>query len=552
MTRKINIPNGAEAVKASYIEQAIREYQGNPFIEALPPILNKGEVVEKLAVYPHYDEGEKNLAPHLRLHIVQRIFQCLQPLPIHLDLESRISRVIRQGYLARNPSKPEFAESFHTGKKMIENLSLEISNNDKFRSTASGFTVIGVSGMGKTTAVNQVLSTIPQVIVHSEYRGNQFNMHQLSWLKLDCPFDGSVKGLCMEFFAKVDSLLGTTYFRKHGAKRNTVDSMLTVMSQVARNTALGMLVIDEIQHLKEAKSGGSSKMLNFFVTLINTIGLPVILIGTPKAMSILQSEFRQARRGSGQGDFVWDRLKKDMNWDLFIEAFWEFQWTRKKTPLSEEIKEVLYEESQGIIDVAVKLFAMAQVRAINSGKEHLDKKLIKQVAKENLKLIRPMIQALKSNNMSKVAKFEDISNLDFEEFLIEETPRVNSSEEKIKEILLKKKSAENEKNISAKEKAVLKLLDLDIPSKKAAALVSKVIEDESDDISVSNLVIKAIKVNSEEKSTRDNIKIKKLKKDDLRAIAKEKNNNSTYQSFKEKNIIKNSPDDFSERVFLDD
>ena len=36
---------------------------------------------------------------------------------------------------------------------------------------------------------------------------------------------------------------------------------------------VGILVIDEIQHLSEAKGGGSDKMLNFFVTLVNTIGL---------------------------------------------------------------------------------------------------------------------------------------------------------------------------------------------------------------------------------------------------------------------------------------
>ena len=81
------------------------------------------------------------------------------------------------------------------------------------------------------------------------------------------------------------------------------------MSQVARHTGLGMLVIDEIQHLKQAKSGGSEKMLNFFVTLVNTIGVPVVLIGTTKAMSVLQSEFSQARRGSGQGDMVWETEK---------------------------------------------------------------------------------------------------------------------------------------------------------------------------------------------------------------------------------------------------
>ncbi len=78
--------------------------------------------------------------------------------------------------------------------------------------------------------------------------------------------------------------------------------MMPRMAQLAMNHSLGLLVIDEIQHLSLAKSGGSEKMLNFFVNLVNTIGVPVVLIGTMKALSVLQSEFRQARRGSGQGD----------------------------------------------------------------------------------------------------------------------------------------------------------------------------------------------------------------------------------------------------------
>ena len=51
---------------------------------------------------------------------------------------------------------------------------------------------------------------------------------------------------------------------------------------------------------------GSERMLNFFVTLVNTIGLPVILIGTPEAIGVLQEKFRQARRGSGLGDMVFE------------------------------------------------------------------------------------------------------------------------------------------------------------------------------------------------------------------------------------------------------
>lgn len=548
MSKYIFIPNGGEAVEAEYIEQMIEEYKGNPFIEALPPIYSKDEVVDKLIVYPNYNSKERMLDSHLRVHMVQRLFQCFQPLQVHLDLESRISRVIRQGYLARNPFRPEYAASLQDGYRMIQNLNLDLCSNKRFRTTAAGFTIIGVSGMGKTTAVNRILATMPQIIVHSEYRGVKFSMCQLVWLKLDCPYDGSIKGLCMEFFSKVDSLLGTDYYKKHVTGRHTVDSMLSIMSQVARHTGLGMLVIDEIQHLKQAKSGGSEKMLNFFVTLVNTIGVPTVLIGTTKAMSVLQSEFRQARRGSGQGDMVWERLKKDSNWDLLMGALWDYQWTKKEVPFTPEISDVMYEESQGIIDIAVKLYAMAQIRAIYSGIEEVNAGLIKQVAQENLKLVQPMLEALKSGDLRRISQFEDISTVDFEEFISSERPKYSSGD-KIQELLIKKKQKESADTLSLKERAVLKLIDLDIDPQKAQKVVEEIINQEEQDISVSEVVIKAVQILTGTAGKKTSVKKNRTEfrdENDLRVIVEEgkMKQMSAYEALKAKGIIKTVENDF--------
>ena len=492
------------------------------------------------------------LDSHLRVHMVQRLFQCFQPLQVHLDLESRISRVIRQGYLARNPFRPEYAASLQDGYRMIQNLNLDLCSNKRFRTTAAGFTIIGVSGMGKTTAVNRILATMPQIIVHSEYRGVKFSMCQLVWLKLDCPYDGSIKGLCMEFFSKVDSLLGTDYYKKHVTGRHTVDSMLSIMSQVARHTGLGMLVIDEIQHLKQAKSGGSEKMLNFFVTLVNTIGVPVVLIGTTKAMSVLQSEFRQARRGSGQGDMVWERLQKDSNWDLLMGALWDYQWTKKEVPFTQEISDVMYEESQGIIDIAVKLYAMAQIRAIYSGIEEINPELIRQVARENLKLVQPMLEALKSGDMRRISQYEDIYTVDFEEFISSERPKY-SSEDKLQELLIKKKQKENADTLSLKERAVLKLLDLDIDPQKAQKVVEEIINQEEQSISVSEVVIKAVQILTGTARKKTSVKKNRTEfrdENDLRVIVEEGKTKqmSAYEALKAKGIIKTVENDFFQAV----
>lgn len=214
MMDKLKIPNGTLAVPAEYKEQVIPECSGNPFIEALPPILNAEEAAERLAFYPPYHPQERKLESHYRIHMVQRLFQIFQPLPVHLDLESRISRLLRQGYLARNPLKPQFLQHLKKSDEIIKGINGVLETNELFRTTASGFSIVGVSGMGKSTAVNQILRMYPQVIIHSRYKETKFSVYQLVWLKLDCPFDGSIKGLCIEFFNKVDNLLGTDYYKK--------------------------------------------------------------------------------------------------------------------------------------------------------------------------------------------------------------------------------------------------------------------------------------------------------------------------------------------------
>jgi len=414
----INIPSVKEGVKAEYSLQLLNEYSDNPLIESLPPILSSEEAFDLLAVSAEHSDEERLMEPHLRLHCVQRIFSIFQPLNRHFDLEQRFSMAIRQGYVSRNPRTPDYAKRLQQGYESIKQGKVLSNLPSNTRNTASGFTIIGISGIGKSTAINRVLSAYPQIIIHTKYKEQPLNLYQLSWLKLDCPHDGSTRALCTNFFMAIDKLLGTNYFAKHGSKRNfAANTMLPIMEQIAQAHCLGVLIIDEIQHLSMAKSGGAEKMLNFFVTLVNTIGVPVILIGTNKAMPILQSEFRQARRGSGQGDMVWERMQNDDLWEILMEAIWPFQWTKKKTELTQELMDTLYIESQGITDIAIKLYAISQLRAISIGEDEIiTPELIREVAKDSLTLVRPMLEALKSGNLDEIGKYGDIKPLQYDDF----------------------------------------------------------------------------------------------------------------------------------------
>src|SRR3546814_2599113 len=93
--------NEGEAREAIYYPQTVRNYQGNPFIEALGPLLERDEAMAEMAYYPdHYDEDR--LASKIeREHMVAGLEHIRHPLRLHAELYSRLSRFMRSGYVAR-------------------------------------------------------------------------------------------------------------------------------------------------------------------------------------------------------------------------------------------------------------------------------------------------------------------------------------------------------------------------------------------------------------------------------------------------------------------
>lgn len=163
-------------------------------------------------------------------------------------------------------------------------------------------------------------------------------------------------------------------------------------------------------------------VLGFLVSLANNVGVPVVNIAMFKAFPILQKDFAEARRASGIGEIIWDRMPNNKEWQWFLKQMWIYQWTKKESPLTDEIAEVMYKETQGIIDRTIKLYILAQRYAIRSKSETLTKDLIIKVSSEHMKMTRPMIKAITSNDPTQLAIYDDIRPPDIEQ-LFEHTPQ---------------------------------------------------------------------------------------------------------------------------------
>lgn len=410
------------AVEASYRRVESETWRDNPLIEALPPVLTDQEFSRLARFFPPHDDKIRDTPKHVRLMHVQRVMQFFMPMETHLLLSQRFARIIRDGYVARNPLEDM---GFSRLPKQLEDLAerMQYGIAPHEPTSGMGFAIIGIGGVGKTTGVNAVLRTYPRVIVHRSYTDSSGREHRLTRtqivaVKIDCPEDGTLKSLCLKFFRTVDDLIGfTNYYKEYGYRGTTLRTatdMLPDMARVAALHAVGVLIIDEIQFLSKQKSGGREQMLQFFTRLVNEIKLPVVLIGTPRAQEVLNGAFWQMRRNAGQGEFYWAPMKQDFQWERFLASMWRYQYVLNPAKLTNDgrvpksISDALYRESQGIADFAAKMFMIAQERAINSNFERITPELIEVVARDSFGNAREIIQGIRTNRRVVLARVDDV------------------------------------------------------------------------------------------------------------------------------------------------
>nr|WP_243431697.1 ATP-binding protein [Clostridium botulinum] len=419
------------------------------------------------------------------------------------------------------------------------------------RTTADSISIIGISGIGKTTAIERLLLMYPQIIKHFEYKGEGFTRTQIVWLKIDCPYDGSLSTLCKSFFKAIDDILGTRYLEKFGYSSRITSTMMINMTKLAWRYGIGVLVIDEIQHLLNTKND-KEEMLNFFVTLTNTVGIPTVLIGTSKAQKVFNGNFRQARRAGSDGSIIWDRMQKDsQEWDFFLRSIWEFQGLKNVSELTDKMKDTFYDECQGITAVAVNLFLLAQERALQDGKEELTVSIIRETAKKDLHMIQPMIKALRNNNLANIMKYEDIS-IDYEEIAnsyarnIELTGMIKESfKERKKDIELQRRSSIESLIVDLTEMDIFQHLELSDIRK----ICEKLVKNSSVNEDYSSLKMEALKeamaLNEKMKLKKEDSPKEKIKCGllEIYELYRERNIHP-YELLKKEGFIKNPVDEF--------
>ncbi|MFT7773244.1 AAA family ATPase [Roseateles sp.] len=402
---------------ASYKPQKQARYSGNRLIEALPLPLEEDELFEALKFVPPLEEGVRDWSRAERLQEVLSLTNIMIPLSSHIELGLGLDSMMREGCVGRQPFSAKHIATY-------QEIEDEERSQKRFRQTYNTVppklskALIAVPGMGKTTTIQRCLARYPRVIYHPE-----LDLYQIPWLHFEMPSDGKgVKSLLTSIIEAISELIpDNTYYEDYVLKgRPSESSLQSSVRRLMNKHFVGLLVPDEVQNAANSRKEDQVVMTEL-TTLANKSNTPVLFVGTPKARKVLGLDLRMARRSTaGLGD--WNplpRYNRTVNeegkltespgeWVDFMFVLWQYMWVRNPVPLSEGLLDVIYDCTQGIIDLAIKLLILAQTRAILDGSETLSEQLFYSVYEQQFKLVHPMVSALRSGDDRAMAEFDDL------------------------------------------------------------------------------------------------------------------------------------------------
>ncbi len=373
----------------NYIENFIRE---------LPEMKSGEELVKALSVFPEYEDSVRYESQTVRLMRLSDLYRLYVPSNMSTEIYAKLYLALLRS-LQKKGTQAAVQQKYQNYNRI---------QNQEYRGILGGsdsFTIIGTSGIGKSSAISRAIELITEnrvIEIEEPY------VKVIPCVIVQCPFDSSVKGLLLEILRKVDEELGSSYYKNAVRARATTDMLIGSVSQVALNH-IGMLIVDEIQNVVNSKNGKS--LIGSLTQLINNSGISICMVGTPECNPFFEQAMQLARRSVG---LQYQNMAYDAYFESFCKILFEHQYVKNRTEISSAIIEWLYEHSSGILSVVVSLIHDAQEIAILSGKEILDMEMLNQAYNQRLSFLHSYIQPAISQKKqtSRPKKKNPVSKID--------------------------------------------------------------------------------------------------------------------------------------------
>lgn len=350
----------------------------NELMEYFPPMLLGEELDEAMRYLPKYNPDICHLDAGIRLRQLDKLKEIYIPSKMSQEIYVKL-------YLAmvRSLEKKHTVESIRQGVQNHRRI-MGLDNNSVLGGSDS-FSIIGKSGIGKSTAIARGL----QVAGGTEIITHGFSAGIIPCVNIQCPQDCSVKGLLLSVLGSVDDILGTEYQKRATRSRATLDNLIGMVSQVAVNHIL-LIVVDECQNIVRNKHG--INVVSTLTQLINSSGVSICLVGLPETELFFQEEMQLARRSIG---LSYREFPCDDFFVSFCQQVFPYQYVANRVPLTSGIIETLYQCSGGIIGIVLSLLIESQQVAITTGQEIITPELLLETFAGRMHNIQDFVEVRK-------------------------------------------------------------------------------------------------------------------------------------------------------------
>lgn len=359
-----------KVVSAIYSNNSI--YQSNLFVEAMPEPLSYDDYLKHITSSPAKPTNLHMMVPEERRSKLSDINKLYVAMDYMYFIYDMLYRAIRDNYVSKST-----IDAVRQINQLHQSYNGNNENTIAYSTQTYSGALLGSPGIGKTSTIRRSLDLMPQVIVHSNYKGTTLYQKQILYLCIECPSDCSIKTLATSIIVAIDQAIGSKYFEEMNRNQKLGSaSLLAVKVKIACIThRIGIIVIDEIQNavVTAKKNNQIRPLIKFLVELTNESCVSVCFSGTMLAEQIFDAEDHLKRRTRGYRLLP---MKPDITYQKFIKSIWAYQFTLKECVLNEKIANLIYDYSGGVPSYIMKIFLEAQAHAILVGKELIDKEMI--------------------------------------------------------------------------------------------------------------------------------------------------------------------------------
>ena len=399
----------------------IEAYADNILIEACGTPLSPSEIAKRLTYLPPHPCKGDQVPPHFRRHQVASILRMHIPTAAGIGLVQGIDLMMRQGYVHRRPSDAATWRFIYSGGGF----------DSEFSAVQLAATVTGISGAGKTTAIERALAQWHQVVVHEKFPGLVGPVRQLLWLKIDVPGSGKIVDLVESLVRATDRALGTQYAAEllGGRPKRGASLAHEWLGKVACHFP-GLLVLDEIQNLFKIEALrvrrsyekkdlttrpplriADDETLKFVLTLTNTSKIPILVCGTPDGINAFGTRMSTAQRLVTAGfHHIPHTGSSDDNYfrKILFPRLCEYQWFEERLPATDGLRKLIHNLSGGVPRIYIALWIHAHYHALARSAKCLNVEDFHHASLNALGPLRPAIEVLLSNDPRRLMLYEDM------------------------------------------------------------------------------------------------------------------------------------------------